>query len=98
MIRSIRGKGTQDVFDGADTKASRRLCPSDLAGRAGELLDQIDWARELRDLQQPPSNRLERLSGDRTGQWSVRINDRYRICFEWRDGAAWEVEITKHYR
>ena len=46
----------------------------------------------------PPSNRLEKLGGDRRGQWSVRINDRYRICFAWHEGEAQEVEITDHYR
>ena len=98
MIRSFRDKGTRDVFDGKDGKVARRACPPELAGRARELLDQLDWARELRDLREPPSNRLEKLSGDRAGQWSLRVNDQYRICFDWPEDAAWDVEITKHYR
>lgn len=98
MVRSFRNKGTHDVFHGMDSKAARRVCPPQLVGRARELLDQIDWSADLRDLKEPPSNRLEKLGGDRKGQWSVRINDRYRICFEWREGGAWGVEITDHYR
>jgi toxin HigB-1 len=52
----------------------------------------------LTDLLIPPSNRLEKLQGDRQGQYSLRINDHYRICFTWKDENAYDVEITKHYR
>ncbi len=58
----------------------------------------LDGAQALSDLLIPPGNRLESLTGDRKGQHSIRINDRYRICFTWRDGNAEDVEITKHYR
>ncbi len=57
----------------------------------------LDAAMTLDDLRVPPANRLEKLSGDRKGQWSIRINDQWRICFEWREGAAWEVEIVDYH-
>jgi len=60
-------------------------------------LVQIDSAEELRDLASPPANRLEPLKGDREGQYSVRVNDRYRICFRWKDGDAFDVEIVDYH-
>ncbi|GAB4410311.1 MAG: hypothetical protein Kow00123_23910 [Anaerolineales bacterium] len=57
----------------------------------------IDAAGELQDLRVPPGNRLEKLSGDRAGQYSIRINDQWRICFRWRDGDAYDVEITDYH-
>jgi len=54
-------------------------------------------AATLQDLKSPPGNHLEKLSGDRDGQWSIRINDQYRICFRWQDGDAWEVEIVDYH-
>ncbi len=60
-------------------------------------LVQLDTAQRLDDLRVPPGNRLESLAGDRAGQWSIRINDRYRICFIWSDGNAEEVEIVDYH-
>jgi toxin HigB-1 len=60
-------------------------------------LVQLDIAERLQDLRVPPGNRLESLAGDRLGQWSIRINDRYRICFLWTDGNAQEVEIVDYH-
>ena len=97
MLRSFRNVGTRDVFDGTASKAARATCPVSLFQQARRRLDQIDRAAAIDDLRVPRGNRLEKLSGDRAGQWSVRINDQYRVCFEWRDGHAWDVEITKHY-
>jgi toxin HigB-1 len=57
----------------------------------------LDAATTLDDLSVPPSNRLEKLRGDRTGQWSIRINDQWRVCFAWRDGHAYEVEIVDYH-
>lgn len=57
----------------------------------------LDEARELRDLQSPPANRLEKLRDEREGQYSIRINDQFRICFAWKEGDAYEVEVNKHY-
>jgi toxin HigB-1 len=58
----------------------------------------IDAASSLDDLRIPPGNRLEPLRGLRTGQWSIRINQQWRICFEWKDGDAWNVEIVDYHR
>ena len=60
-------------------------------------LDRIDVAADLNDLKVPPSHRLEALRGDRKGQYSIRINNQWRICFEWRDGNAFEVEIVDYH-
>jgi proteic killer suppression protein len=85
MVRSFRNAGTRDVFDGTDSKAARATCPADLLRQARRRLDQIDRAAAIDDLRVPRGNRLEKLSGDRKGQWSVRISNQYRVCFEWRD-------------
>lgn len=60
-------------------------------------LRMLNRAQTLHDLRVPPANRLERLSGDRAGQYSIRINDQWRVCFEWRDGHAWQVEIIDYH-
>jgi len=97
VIRTFRGQGTEDVFDGLDTSAARKVCPRTLWQIARRKLDQINRVRDVRELAMPPGNRLERLRRDRTGQHSIRINDQYRICFEWEDGHAHEVEITDYH-
>lgn len=97
VIRTFRGRGTEDVFDGFDTSAARKVCPSTLWQIARRKLDQINRVRDVRELAVPPGNRLERLRRDRSGQHSIRINDQYRICFEWEDGHAHEVEITDYH-
>jgi len=86
--------GTQDVFDGLDSKPARRTCPPFLWRTARRKLDQVNRVVELWDLAVPPGNQLEALKGDRYGQYSIRINERYRICFRWRNGDAYEVEIA----
>ena len=77
-------------------EVSRRL-PSDLQGVARRKLRMLNNSRNLIDLRVPPANRLERLKGDRLGQYSVRINDRWRVCFAWRDGHAFDVEIVDYH-
>ncbi len=57
----------------------------------------LDAATSTEDLKSPPGNRLEKLSGDRTGQWSIRVNDKWRVCFVWRDGDAYDVEIVDYH-
>lgn len=93
VIKGFRDKETERVFS---RQFSRRL-PSDLHRIAWRKLAMIDAAQRLQDLCVPPGNRLEKLSGDREGQYSIRINDQWRICFEWRDGDAYEVEITDYH-
>ncbi|MGH9458148.1 MAG: type II toxin-antitoxin system RelE/ParE family toxin [Thermoanaerobaculia bacterium] len=93
MIRSWRNAEAERLFG---LERPRRLPPS--LHRAGlRKLRMLDAAMTLDDLRVPPANRLEKLSGDRKGQWSIRINDQWRICFEWREGAAWEVEIVDYH-
>jgi proteic killer suppression protein len=98
VIRSFATQGTRDLFDGRDTKDARRTCPITLWGNAKRKLDQLNQAAELRDLRAPPGNRLERLKGDRRGQHSIRINDRYRVCFRWTVEGPEDVEIVDYHR
>jgi len=86
LIRSFRDKETEAIFD-------RRQ----IAEVALRRLVQIDRAEDIRDLRSPPANRLETLKGDRAGQYSVRINDQYRVCFRWKGGHAFDVEITDYH-
>ena len=97
MIRSFRDQGTDDIFNGRQTKEARRSCPQQLWRVAGRKLDQLDSVIALEELRVPPGNRLESLKGDRAGQWSVRINVRYRICFEWTDNGPEQVEIVDYH-
>ena len=97
MIHSFRDTGTEDIFNGRDTRSARSTCPSSLWTVAARKLEQLDSASELRDLRNPPGNRLEVLRGRRSGQYSVRINDQYRICFVWSDIGPQNVEIVDYH-
>ena len=97
MLRSFRDRGTEDIFDGADTAAARRTCPRDVWPVARRTLDQVNRVRDLLELAIPPGNRLERLRANRSGQHSIRINDQFRLCFRWEAGDAYEVEITDYH-
>src|SRR5271165_555968 len=90
-----RDQGFSRRGDGAVMEG--RTHPADLRRPALKKLQMLNAARALRDLLVPPGNRLERLHGDREGQHSIRINDQYRICFEWRESNAFEVEITDYH-
>ena len=97
MIASFHDQGTEDVFDGLDSRAARRVCPESIWAVAQRKLDQINRVREVGDLAVPPGNRLERLRGSRSGQYSIRINEQYRVCFAWEEGHAFAVEITDYH-
>jgi toxin HigB-1 len=97
VIASFLDKGTADVFDGRDTKQARKSCPSDLVRVARRKLDQINQAVLLDDLRAPPSNHLEKLKGGRDGQYSIRINDQWRVCFRWTESGAEDVEIADYH-
>ena len=97
MIRSFKDTGTQDVFDGKNTKAARRRCPQSLWRIAARKLDQLDSVTSLDELRVPPGNRLEALKGNREGQHSIRINEQYRICFVWTDTGPDAVEIVDYH-
>lgn len=93
MIKSFRCKETEKIFHGIFAAGF----PKEMQRTALRKLSQVHGAASLSFLRVPPGNRLEKLIGDRKGQWSVRINDQWRICFKWRDGHAYEVEIVDYH-
>jgi proteic killer suppression protein len=93
MIQSFADKITAAVFSGLEV---RRL-PREVQGAARRKLKLIDAAPSLNSLRIPPGNRLEHLRGDRKGQWSIRINDQWRICFRWAGADAFDVEIVDYH-
>lgn len=93
MIRSFKDKEAKKVFE---RKGSRKL-PSDIQQVALRKLRMLNRAETLQDLRVPPANRLERLKGSRDGQYSIRINDQWRICFLWDDGDVLDVEIVDYH-
>jgi len=97
MIRSFKSQGTEDIFNGVNSKFARRTCPKSIWRIASRKLDQLDSAESLSELRLPPGNQLEMPGGDRAGQHSVHINDQYRICFVWRDNEPDEVEIVDYH-
>ncbi len=92
-IKSFRDPVTEDFFVTGKSKAGWQKA----AAVALRKLDMLNAAGELKDLRSPPGNRLEALSGDRQGQWSIRINDQWRICFIWTDAGPTEVEIVDYH-
>ena len=93
MIRSCADRDTERLF----RREVVRRWSADLQRAALRKLLVLDAAEALDDLRVPPGNRLEKLSGDRAGQYSIRINDRWRICFRWRGGDAYDVEIVNYH-
>jgi toxin HigB-1 len=97
MIISFRDEGTEDIFNGKNTKAARQACPKSIWRIAARKLDQLDSVTALEELRAPPGNRLENLSGGRRGQHSIRVNDQYRICFIWSENGPDQVEIADYH-
>jgi len=97
MIQSFKNVGTEDVFNGKNTPTARRTCPENVWRIATRKLDQLDSVTILSELRIPPGNRLEALTGERTGQYSIRINDQYRICFTWTEHGPDQVEIVDYH-
>ena len=93
MIKSFSDKDTESLFRG---QKPRKL-PNDIWKRGTRKLLIIHAATDLSELRVPPGNRLEKLSGDREGEYSIRINNQWRICFIWRDGHAYQVEIADYH-
>jgi proteic killer suppression protein len=93
LIRSFKDADTELLWR---TGKSRRI-PANLKRVAMRKLEMLDAAEKLTDLLVPPGNRLEALTGDRMGQHSLRVNDQYRLCFVWRDGNAFDVEIVDYH-
>ena len=93
MIRSFAGKETERIWQG---QRSRRL-PQDIQFAGLRKLMLIEAAEKIEDLRVPPGNQLEALKGDRKGQWSIRVNSQWRICFRWVNGHAEDVEICDYH-
>ncbi len=93
MIKSFSDKRTAAIFAGYIVRG----LPAQIQKRARAKIPAVDAASQLDDLRIPPGNRLEALRGDRKGQHSVRVNDQWRICFAWRNGEAWGVEIDDYH-
>jgi len=93
VIKSFRCQETERIYRG---RFSRRL-PRNIQRLAARKLEMLSAANQLKTLRIPPSNRLEKLKGDRSGQYSIRIDDQWRICFIWKDGDAYEVEIADYH-
>ena len=97
MIVSFTNQATEDIFDGTRSKRASKICPASLWRIAIRKLDQLNQAEHLDDLRSPPGNRLEMLKGDRSGQYSIRINDQYRVCFVWTANGPDQVEVTDYH-
>ena len=93
MIRSFAASETERFFA---TGKSRRI-PSEIRSRAVMRLSQLDAATAIDDLRSPPSNRLEQMKGERKGQWSIRVNEQWRVCFRFESGDAFDVEIVDYH-
>lgn len=93
MIKSFKSKEAEKIFQG---RYSKRI-PRNIQRLAARKLEILAAATEIKSLRIPPSNRLEKLKGDRAGQHSIRINDQWRICFKWKAGDAHDVEIVDYH-
>lgn len=94
MIASWADDEAKSIFGGS---RSRKL-PPDIQRVARRKLVMLNAATRIEDLRVPPNNRLEKLRGDRAGQWSIRINEQWRVCFDWDAGTAYDVEIVDYHR
>jgi proteic killer suppression protein len=97
MIVSFHDAGTEDLFNGRDTRLARRACPQVLWRIAVRKLEALDSAGALQDLRSPPGNELEKLNGDRQGAYSIRINRQYRVCFVWTARGPESVEVCDYH-
>ncbi|OOC51302.1 type II toxin-antitoxin system RelE/ParE family toxin [Thioalkalivibrio versutus] len=97
MIVCFKDRGTEDIFNGLSSKAARKVCPQSVWRVAARKLELLDSAMNVEELRAPPGNRLEALAGERKGQYSIRINEQYRICFAWTDSGPGQVEITDYH-
>jgi toxin HigB-1 len=96
-IQSFHDSGTADLFNRKRSRAARKVCPVDLWSVARRKLDQLNAAVSLQSLGLPPGNRLEALKGDRQGQHSIRINERWRVCFRWTDAGPVGIEVVDYH-
>ena len=96
MIVTFLSEATRDIYDGMESKQARKV-PHTVWNVAQRKLDMLNAAHSLNDLRSPPANRLEALKGRSKGKYSIRVNDQYRLVFEFRDGNAYEVEIVDYH-
>jgi toxin HigB-1 len=96
VIVSFGDKTTEDIYNGLETKAARKV-PRELRDRIQVKLDLLNACARLDDLRAPPANRLERLKGDLAGLYSIRVNDQYRIVFQFANGDALDVRCTDYH-
>ncbi len=92
MIKTFACKDTESLYEGGIPKKFRAI-----KSQAERKLQMLDMAEDITDLRAPPGNRLEKLIGDRVGQWSIRINSQWRICFRWENNIPWDVEIVDYH-
>jgi len=97
LIKSFFDRGSEDIFNRIRSKAARLTCPEQVWQVARRKLDQLNAVISLDSLRLPPGNKLEALKGDRQGQYSLRINDQFRICFVWTFQGPERVEITDYH-
>jgi len=93
VIKSFANKQTESVYQ----RQIDKHLPKEMQQAALRKLRMLNNAKSIQDLRAPPGNRLEKLKGERAGQYSIRINDQWRVCFEWRNDNAYEVEITDYH-
>ena len=96
-IRSFKNKATEDINYGRSSKDALKILPKELHRKAQIKLARLGAGTSLQDFQEIRGNRFEKLKGDRKGQYSIRINDQYRICFRWENENAMEVEIVDYH-
>ena len=97
MIESFKDEASEDIFNGINSKVARKACPQTLWRIASRKLDQLDSVQSLDELKISPGNQLESLAGDRLSEYSIRINNQYRICFMWGESGPFNVEITDYH-
>jgi len=97
MIKNFGDRTAQDIYDGINSRYSRKF-PRQLHDKTQRLLDQINASPSLETLRVPPGNKLEKLSGDKKGFWSLRINEQWRIIFRWVDNDFYDVKILDYHR
>ena len=93
MIKSFGNKETEKVY----RRDYVKKLPTEIQQGSLRKLRMLNNAKSMQDLRSPPGNRLEKLKGDREGQYSMRVNEQWRVCFEWKDNDAYEVEITEYH-
>jgi len=97
VIVDFYNQGTEDVYNGVNSRQARKTLPVELRGIALRKIYFLENAVDFKDLRMPPGNRLEVLRGERQGQYAIRINDRYRICFVWSEKGPKRVEIVDYH-